>query len=285
MKVGLVLEGGAMRGIWTCGVLDTLMDNNIDVDGIIGTSAGGIFGVNYFSKQKGRVIRYSKKFCKDRRYMGLLSFLLTGNIINKKFAYYKVSKKYDIFDNETFIKNNKEFYVTATNIETGKSEYFKITNPMEQLEELRATSAIPLVSRPVKINNKKYLDGGISDSIPIEKMKSLGYDKIIVILTRPLDYRKRKSSTKKEKMVKIKYKKYPNLINTMLNRYKEYNDTVDIIKKEEKENKIFVIRPSKALNIKKLERDRNKLQETYDLGIEDGKNILKDLKEYLKKEK
>ena len=285
MKVGLVLEGGAMRGIWTCGVLDILMENIIDVDGIIGTSAGGIFGVNYFSNQKGRVIRYTKRFCKDLRYMSFLSLMLTGNIINKKFAYYKVSKKYDIFDNEEYIKNNKEFYVSATNVETGNTEYFKITNPMEQLEELRATSAMPLVSRFVKINNKKYLDGGISDSIPIEKMQSLGYDKIVIILTQPLEFRKRELSLKKQKMINMRYKKYPNLIKRMQNRYKEYNEVVEKIIELEKDKKVFVIRPSKKLNIKRLERNKDKLQEIYDLGIEDANRIMKDLKKYLGKDK
>ena len=284
MKVGIVLEGGGMRGIWTCGVLDTLMDNNLDVDGIIGTSAGGIFGVNYFSKQKGRVIRYSKKYCRDIRYMSLLSLILTGNIINKKFAYYKVSKKYDIFNNNEFIKNNKDFYVSATNIKTGNTEYFKITNPMEQLEELRATSALPLVSIPVKINGNKYLDGGVSDSIPLEKMISLGYNKIIVILTQPLNYKKTQLSLKKQRIVKLKYRKYPNLVNKMLNRYKEYNEEIDKILKLENNKEIFVIRPSKSLNIKRLERNKNKLQEIYDLGIKDTNNILNNLKEFLKKE-
>ena len=229
MKVGLVLEGGAMRGMWTCGVLDEMMDNNIEVDGIVGTSAGGIFGVNYFSKQKGRAIRYSMKYAKDYRYMSILSLIFTGNMINKRFAYYKVSKKLDIFDNDTFIKNNKNFYVTATNIKTGEPEYFKITSPMEQLEDLRATSAIPVVSRPVKINNKKYLDGGISDSIPIKKILEMKYDKIIIVLTQPLDYIKKPA--KLNKFIRFKYRKYPNLIKKMEARHNEYNETIKYINK------------------------------------------------------
>ena len=280
MKVGLVLEGGAMRGMWTCGVLDEMMDNNIEVDGIVGTSAGGIFGVNYFSKQKGRAIRYSMKYAKDYRYMSILSLIFTGNMINKRFAYYKVSKKLDIFDNDTFIKNNKNFYVTATNIKTGEPEYFKITSPMEQLEELRATSAIPVVSRPVKINNKKYLDGGISDSIPIKQMLEMNYDKIIIVLTQPMDYIKKPA--KLNKFIKFKYRKYPNLIKKMEARHNEYNETIKFINKLEKEKKIFVIRPSKQLDIKVVERNKEKLKEVYDLGISDAKKIKKELKKYLK---
>ena len=279
MKVGLVLEGGAMRGLWTAGVLDVLMDNNIDVDGIIGTSAGGLFGVNFFSKQKGRAIRYNMRYAKDYRYMSILSLIFTGNVINKRFAFYKVSKELDVFDNDTFIKNNKEFYVSATNVETGQPTYFKINNPIEDLEKLRATSAIPFVSRFVKIDGKKYLDGGISDSIPIEKMISLGYDRIIVVLTRPIDYVKK--PIKLHKMLRFKYRKYPLLLDKMKNRYKEYNKTLELIKKLEQDNKIFVIRPNSNLDIRVIERNKEKMRKIYDLGISDCNKSLNDLKKYL----
>ena len=281
-KVGLVLEGGAMRGMYTAGVLDVLMDNKIEIDGIIGTSAGALFGVNYFSNQRGRVIRYNKRFCKDIRYISKLSLLLTGNIVNKKFAYYTVTKKHDIFDNETFIKNNKEYYAVTTNIETGKAEYIKITNPLKQMEYLRASSAVPIVSKIVKIDNKKYLDGGVSDSIPIEKMLELGYDKIIVVLTQPLEYRKKQISTSKIKMINLKYKKYPNLINAMLNRHKNYNNIIEKIIDLESKKEIFVIRPSKQININIIERNKDKLEEVYNLGINDAKTIINNLIDYIK---
>ena len=204
-KIGLVLEGGAMRGMYSAGVLDVFMENNIQVDGIIGTSAGALFGVNYFSNQKGRVIRYNKRFCKDIRYISKISLLFTGNIVNKRFAFYKISKKLDKFDNDTFIKTGKDFYATVTNIETGKAEYIKITDPIKQLEYLRASSAMPIVSKIVNLDGKKYLDGGAADSIPLDKMISLGYDKIIVVLTQPLSYRKKALSDSNIKMIKIKF--------------------------------------------------------------------------------
>ena len=168
-KVGLVLEGGSLRGLYSAGVLDIMMDNDINIDCIVGTSAGALFGPNYFSNQRGRAIRYNKRFCKDRRNISMLSFILTGNVVNKNFAYYKITKELDIFDNETFMKSGKELYVTATNIESGKCEYFKINDVLEDMEKLRATSAIPIMTRPVKIDNKFYLDGGVSDSIPVKK--------------------------------------------------------------------------------------------------------------------
>ena len=281
MSIGLVLEGGAMRGMYTAGVLDIFLDNEIEVDGIVGVSAGVLFGVNYLSKQRGRVIRYNKRFAKDKRYMGLSSLIKTGNIINKEFAYYEVPFKLDVFDQETYEKSNTDFYATITNLETGKPEYVKIKNVFEQMEILRATSAMPFVSKIVEINEKKYLDGGLADSIPIEKCKELGYDKIIVILTRPIEYRKKKSN---ERLTKIKYSKYTNLVQTINNRYKRYNETVEKIIDMENKKEIFVIRPSKKISLKRIERDESKLQEMYDLGLKDCKNRLEDLKKYLKGE-
>jgi len=278
MSIGLVLEGGAMRGMYTAGVLDVFLENNIEVDGIVGVSAGVLFGVNYLSKQKGRVIRYNKKYIKDKRYMGMRSLLRTGNIINKEFAFYELPTKLDIFDEETFEKSKTKMYAAITNIETGKAEYVKLNNIFEQMEVLRATSAMPFVSKIVKLENGKYLDGGISDSIPIDKCKELGYDKIIVILTRPIEYRKSKSN---KMITKIKYFKYPNLVKCINNRYKNYNDTVKKIIDMENKKEIFVIRPSKCVNIKRIEKDENKLQEMYDLGIEDAKNKINELKEFI----
>lgn len=278
MSIGLVLEGGAMRGLYTAGVLDVFLDNNIKVDGIIGVSAGVLFGVNYVSKQKGRAIRYNKKFANDKRYMGMRSFITTGNIINKDFAYYEIPFKIDVFDEETFEKSNTDFWATVTNIETGEAEYLKLNNVFEQMELLRATSAMPIVSKIIEIDGKKYLDGGISDSIPVEKCKSMGYDKIIVVLTRTIEYRKKKANSL---IAKVKYKKYPKLVRTMENRYKKYNETVEKIIDMENKKEIFVIRPSKDLGLKRIEKDVDKLQAMYDLGVSDCKKCLEELKKYI----
>lgn len=279
-KVRMVLEGGGLRGLYTAGVLDVLMENNIEVSEIVGVSAGALFGVNYFSNQKGRAIRYNKKYCGDKRYMSLKSLILTGNYINREFAFYKVSKELDPFDNEVFKRNKKNFYAVVTNIETGKPEYLKIKSPLEDLEILRASSAIPLASKIIKINNKKYLDGGISDSIPISFNKDK-YKKSIVVLTQPLEYRKKPLSKSKERIIKLKFHKYPNLLNTMFSRYKNYNKVIEEIIEMEKRGEIFVIRPDKRLNIKLSENNSEKLQEVYDLGVESGKKIIKNLKNYL----
>ena len=280
-KVGMVLEGGSMRGMFTAGVLDVLMENKINVDGIVGVSAGALIGVNYFSNQQGRVIRYNKKYCNDKRYISLNSFITTGNLVNKEFTYYKVTKELDPFDNETFIKSKKDYYVTVTNIENGASEYLKINNVYDQLEEFRATSAIPLASEIIEINGKKYLDGGISDSIPLDKCISLGYEKIIVILTQPKGFIKPPLQKQREKLTKLKYKNYQELIDTMVNRHIKYNKVLEKITNMENKKEIFVIRPSEKINIKITENNPEKLQEIYDLGVNNCKEIINKLKEYL----
>ncbi|MBQ9983974.1 MAG: patatin-like phospholipase family protein [Lachnospiraceae bacterium] len=278
MSVGLVLEGGAMRGMYTAGVLDIFMDHDIPVDGIVGSSAGVLFGVNYPSRQRGRVIRYNKKYAKDPRYMGLRSFLTTGNIINKEFSFYTVPQKLDVFDQEAFEKSGTDFYATITNVETGQVEYRKLSNLFDEMEVLRATSAMPLVSKMVELDGKKYLDGGLADSIPVEKCKALGYDKIIVVLTRPLEYRKKPSN---RLLYQLAYGKYPDFVETLCNRYQNYNDTVEKIIDMENNKEIFVIRPSRTVDIKRIERDENKLQEMYDLGVEDCNRSIEALKQYL----
>ncbi|MBQ8379254.1 MAG: patatin family protein [Clostridia bacterium] len=278
MKVGLLLEGGAMRGLYTVGVLDILMDNNIKVDTIIGVSAGALFGVNFKSKQRQRALRYNLKYANDKRYMGMNSLLKTGNIMNKEFCFDIVPYELDIFDFKTFEKSPEEFYAVVTNVETGKPEYIKIDDLDEKMEYLRASGSMPFVSKFVEIDGKKYLDGGTADSIPIEKMLEMGLDKIIVVLTRPIEYRKKKSN---KIMPKLFYSKYPNFVNTINNRYKRYNEQVEKIIELEKQGKIFVVRPTKTVKMKRVENDTNKLQEMYDLGINDANNLIKDLKEYL----
>lgn len=280
-KVGIVLEGGSMRGMFTAGVLDTFMDENIQLDGMIGVSAGALFGPNYFSKQRGRVIRYNKRFCKNRRYMSIWSFLLTGNIVNKQFAFYDVTNKLDIFDNETFMQNNTGYHVTVTNVETGKPEYLEVKDVVKELEKLRATSALPMVSKMVEVDGNKYLDGGVADSIPVLKAKEMGFDKLIVVLTRPLEYRKEPMSEKMQKLLSIKYKKYPEFVETMKNRHKNYNETVEHIIELEKKGEIFVIRPSEPITLKTIERKAENLQAVYELGIRDCKRRLSALRDYL----
>lgn len=278
MSIGMVLEGGGMRGLYTAGVLDQMLEEGIKVDGIVAVSAGALFGVNYVSKQKGRTLRYNKKYIQDKRYISLNSLLRTGNIVNKDFAYYTLPFELDKFDQEAFSRSDIDFYAALTNVETGEPEYVQIKNGLKQIEALRASGSMPFVSKMVEYKGKKYLDGGVSDSIPVEKTKELGYQKQIVILTRPLEYRKTKPNTH---IIQLFYHKYPNFAAQLKNRYQNYNETVEKIIQLEKEGQLFVIRPSQVIPIKRLEQDPNKLQEMYDLGIADSKHAMKELKKFL----
>ncbi len=279
MKIGLVLEGGAMRGMYTAGVLDTFLDNNISVNCVVGVSAGALFGINYVSRQKGRTIRYNKRFNNYKNYMGLRPLLREGNIVNTQYAYHDVPHIHDPFDDETFKNSGIPFYAVVTNIETGKPEYIQVDSVFEHADTLRASGSMPFVSKPVTINGKHYLDGGISDSIPYEWMSEQGCDKLIVVLTRDVTYRKEPTSSR---LVNTYYRKYPQMAETLINRYKVYNDKVEKLIEWEKQGKAFVIRPSEPITIKKMEKDPEKLQELYEFGIRDANNKMNELIAYLK---
>ena len=281
MKIGLVLEGGGMRGLFSAGVLDALLElKELNVNGIVGVSSGALFGVNYVSKQKERAVRYNKKYADDKRYMGLHSWITTGNAVNKDFAFYELPYKLDVFDNETFKKAKTDFYVVMTNVESGKPEYVLIEDAFAQMEYLRATSALPFASKIIEINGKKYLDGGISDSIPIDFCESLGYDKIIAVLTRP------EGTYKEDKLgflYKLVYRKYPNLVKSLLNMATDYEKVLAKIKDLENKGKIFVVRPPEVLKIGRLEKNRDKIQKVYDIGLNTGLKELDNIVKYLNK--
>ena len=281
MKVGLVLEGGGMRALFTAGVLDALLDiKELDIDGIVGVSAGALFGVNYVSGKKERAIRYNKKYARDKRYMGFYSWITTGNAVNEEFAFYEIPFKLDVFDQEKFKQSKIDFYVVMTNVESGKPEYVLIKDVFKQMEYLRATSALPFASKIIEINGKKYLDGGISDSIPIDYCEGLGYDKIILLLTRP------KNTHKEDKLnflYKLVYRKYPNLVKRLINMGKDYEVVLKKIEDLENKKKIFVIRPPKVLKIGRLEKNEDKIQNVYDIGLNTGIKEKENLLKYLNK--
>lgn len=280
MKKGLILEGGAMRGMFTAGVIDEMMKNGIEYDGIIGVSAGAAFGCNYKSNQIGRSLRYNMKYCNDKRYSGIESLIKTGNIFNTDFAYGTIPLDLDIFDFDAFEKNPMEFYVVCTDIETGKPVYHKYEGKSDHgFDWIRASASMPLVSRIVEIDNQKLLDGGISDSIPVKQFQSMGYDKNVVILTQPEDYMKTKN--KMMPFVRTLYHKYPNLIKAMEQRHIHYNDTLSYIKEQERQGNLYVIRPKEALRIHKVEKNPDTLKAVYKLGRETIIQQMADLKHYL----
>lgn len=279
-KCGLVLEGGAMRGMFTAGVLDVMMENCITFDGIIGVSAGAVFGCNYKSGQIGRTIRYNTKYCKDKRFCSLRSLFTTGDLFGRDFCYNRIPNELDKFDIDTYKNNPTEFYVTVTDLLTGKPIYKRCDNAdAADLEWYRASASMPLVSRIVKIGEYKLLDGGITDPIPLKFFESIGYKRNIVILTQPEKYVKRKS--KALPLIKAAYKKYPALTESMRNRHTIYNEQVEYIKSRETEGEALVIRPPFDLGISHIEHNPDKLKEIYEIGRKECTKKIEKIKRFL----
>lgn len=266
MKKGLVLEGGAMRGLFTAGVIDVFMEQGITFDGAVGVSAGACFGCNYKSGQIGRAIRYNERFCRDKRYCSFRSLLKTGDLFGAEFCYRTIPEELDVFDVEAFHNNPMEFYLTCTDMETGEAVYKPCLPGENYLEWMRASASMPLAARAVEIENRKYLDGGIADSIPLKKFETMGYEKNVVILTQPADYRKKKNSLMP--LLSLVYKKYPDFLEALANRHNVYNDTLDYVRSQAQRGTAFVIQPSEKLPVGHIEHDKEKLRKTYILGRE-----------------
>ncbi len=279
MKKGLVMEGGAMRGMFTCGVIDVLMENGIDFDGAVGVSAGATFGINIKSRQIGRAVRYNKKYCSDKRYHSISSLLLTGDIYNVKFCYDELPYKLDLWDIKAFKDNPMEFYCVATDVNTGKPVYHKcVDGEKEDITWIQASASMPLVSRPVHIDGGIYLDGGTSDSIPLKFMEEKGYDRNLVIETQPVDYVKGQQGFMP--LIKAVYRKYPGMIEAMDKRHLMYNEEKRYIKEREKTGDVLVIRPKSPLNINPVEKDPNELERVYQLGRAAGEEKLSAIRQY-----
>ena len=276
-KTVFVLEGGAMRGLYSAGVLDVFMKNGITTDAIYGVSAGALFGINFKSKQIGRAIRYNLKYAHEKNYMGLYSLITTGNIMNEKFCFDRIVNELDKFDFDTFDASPIDFYAVVTNVETGKAEHIKITDAREQLEVLRASGSMPFVSKLVDIDGKKYLDGAISDPIPFKKVLEEGYEKIVVVLTRAEQDQKHQEKLPYNWV----YRKYPNFIKCAEKQLDVYNESLDLIKEYEKQGKIMVLRPSQNLKIARVEKNLKKLNAIYNLGVDDCSKKLDEIKKYL----
>lgn len=280
LKTGLVLEGGAMRGMFTAGVLDVFMEHGVHFDGVIGVSAGAVFGPNFLSGQIGRVIRYNKRYNGDHDYMGLKPLLSTGNIVNTKYAYGTVPMLLDPFDDEAFRASGVPFYAVLTNLRTGKPEYRQIHSVLAEMDVLRASASLPFASTPVELNGEKYLDGGVADSIPFAAMRRMGYDRLVVILTRDKSYRKKPMNPA---LIRVRYGRYPEFCKRLQERAEAYNRSVDALNLLEKQGEVFVIRPDQPIGIKRIETDPDKLQAVYDLGRRDGLASLDAMNAYLNK--
>jgi len=279
MKTGLILEGGAMRAIYTAGVLDVFMEQGITFDGLLGVSAGAIHGSVYLGNQPGRTIRYYKKYSRHKNFMSFYSLLTTGSLVGEQFCYHDLPDRLDPFDYDTFAKSKTAYYPVCTELTTGKAIYPRCTDLRKEMDYLRASASMPLVSTIVEIGGQKLLDGGVADSIPVQAALELGYTRRVVVLTQPDGYVKKPM---KMGPVKLLYRKYPAFIETMAHRHEVYNQTVELVRQLEQQGEILVIRPSRDLNISRMEKDPARLEEQYNLGRADGLAKLEELKEFLR---
>ncbi len=276
----LVMEGGAMRGLFTCGVIDVLMEEGITFDAGAGISAGAAFGSNYKSHQNGRVLRYLKKYCNDPRFCSIRSLITTGDLYGADFCYRELPFELDVVDCGTFEKDPMEFYVGAADVESGECTYHRCRDGKEEdMQWIRASASMPLVSRIVELDGHRYLDGGIVDSIPYRFMKSKGYDRYLVILTQPASFRK--SENRLLPVMKIVYRKYPKFVEAVRTRHIRYNQQVDEVREDEKRGIAMVICPESPLNIGKTEKNTAELDRVYQEGRRIAQKKLDEIRRFL----
>ncbi len=280
MKTGLIMEGGAMRGMFTCGVIDLWMEHHITFDGAAGVSAGAVFGCNYKSYQIGRAIRYNKKYCNDKRFVSFRSLFATGNIYNVEFGYGELINELDVFDRKTFCENPMEFYAVCTDVETGEAIYHRCDKGDEKdVTYMRASASMPVFARNVQVDGMLLSDGGTADSIPLTFMEEQGYDRNVVILTQPLGYEKKPN--KLLPLIRLLLRKTPVLVRALEQRHIIYNDTIEEICDKENAGEILVIRPPHALNIGAICHKPEELERVYQLGRQEGERQLDRVRQFL----
>ena len=279
MKKGLVLEGGAMRGLFTAGVIDVMMEAHVEPDGLIGVSAGAAFGCNYKSRQPGRAIRYNKRFARDKRYCSWQSWLKSGDLYNAEFGYRIIPTQYDVFDYKAFEENPMEFYCVCTDVETGKPVYKKLEKGGQLTYDwIRASASMPLASKVVELEGMKVLDGGVADSIPLEYFENIGYEKNLVILTQPDGYIK--EHNKLMPLMRVALRKYPNMIEALNKRHIMYNQQLVYVYQAESTGRALVIRPEAPLPIGHISHNPDDMQRIYDIGRQTGMKFIERIKAF-----
>lgn len=282
IKAALVLEGGALRGMYTSGVLDTFLKNNMEFECVTGVSAGALNAMSYISKQPGRSAKINLEYCDDPRYIGRKAFIKNKGIIGYDYLFGDISENKVPFDFKSFENTNQRFVIVTTNCEKAETEYLERSNCNDLFKAAQASSSMPLASAMVEINNNHYLDGAVTTSIPVKWALEQGYEKIVVVLTRDKTYRKPMITNKMKKLYKLAYHKYPELIEKLNTMPERYNRLQEELLELEKEGRIFIIRPEKEVTVSRLEKDKTKLENLYKEGIVEAERKLESLKEYLK---
>ena len=276
---GLVLEGGGLRGIYTAGILDVFAERGVTFDGVAGVSAGAIHASSYLAHQPGRGIRLYLTYSPTGQFMGIRSWFKTGDFVNYQFAYLDVCDRILPFDYDALEASKTAFYIVCTNVETGQPYYHRAhTIRGSEMQVLRASASLPLLSKIVEYEGHRLLDGGTSDSIPIQFLRSLGYTKTVVVLTQVAGYRKPPQSMG---LFKFLYRDFPEYLESMETRHERYNKTLELIESLESSGEIFVFRPSRKIPIHRLERDPRRILEMYELGRHDGLDRLNELMKWM----
>lgn len=282
VEAGLILEGGGMKGIYTAGVLDFFLEKDIMFSSCYGVSAGACALCSYLSRQKKRAYRIDVNYLDQKAYCSVESLIKTGDLFGVDMCYKLIPDYLDPYDYETFKQYEGKAYAVVTNVRTGKAEYMQLKNIREDIIAVRASSSLPLVARSVKIGEEFYLDGGISDSIPIRQSMKDGNRKNVVVMTKEVGY-VRKPAQKELSLIKLRYLRYPKVYELMKERHLTYNNTVQFIEEQEKSGNVFVIRPKFPNNVGRVERDKAKLDALYEEGYQDAKDCYQELIAYLKK--
>lgn len=279
-SVGLVLEGGGLRGMFTNGILDVFMKNGIRFDAVVGVSAGVLFGCNYKSNQPGRALRYNLRYKDNIEYMSWKSLIKTGNYVNERFSYHLLPYMLDPFDFNEFKKNPMKFYAVCTDIERGCSVYHEIDDANGiGMRWMQASASMPVFAKPVEIDGRYYLDGGITDSIPLKFIQEKGFKKNIVILTQPADFRKKKAHV--GLIMKLLLNRYPMVAELMARRHVMYNNELDYIHSELKKGDTFLICPDEKLDIGRLSMKEDKILRVYEAGVEKAQQHLPQIKDFI----
>ncbi len=280
MKTALIMEGGAMRGMFTCGVMAVLMANRITFDGAAGISAGAVFGCNIKSCQIGRPVRYNKKYCKDPQYCSIRSLITTGDLYGADFCYRELPDVLDPFDRKTFADNPMEFYAGATDVATGKCVYHLCMDGGDRdMLWFRASASMPVVSRPVEIDGQAYLDGGISDAVPYAYMEQKGYNRNVIVLTQPKGYRKKPGASP---IMKLFLRRIPKIFEAMEHRHEMYNRQMDELDRMGAEKTALIIRPPEDLKIGYTEKNPEELERVYQIGRRVTMRRLAEIQSWLK---
>jgi rssA protein len=281
LKGAMCLEGGSLRGLFTAGVLDALLDNEVYIEYVNGVSAGSMNGMNYISRQKGRSKRINLKYLHDKRYISYKNMFKSRQIFNFDFLFDDISNKYDIFDWESFNDKTKKYEVVATDVITGESKFFDKNNCSDIISAVKASASMPVMSKMIDVEGRKYLDGGISTSIAYKRAFDVGYSKAIVVLTREEGYRKKPVNKINESIYKRYFKPLPNLVEKLMTVPERYNKMQEEMEELAKEGKLLIIRPQNKVTVQRLEHSSVKLEKLYNEGYEVGSKNIENIKNFI----